>query len=769
MSLRLTPVPTPKPVADLLSGLNPQQAQAVSCTGGPLFIIAGAGSGKTRVLTVRIANLLASGVSAHSILALTFTNKAAKEMKERIETLVGSHGVHGMWVGTFHSMFSRILRRHADLIGHTNSFTIYDADDQLAAVKAVMAMLGISQQLVAPAAVRARISGAKNALISWQDFEREASTPNERQIAQIFQEYEKRLHQSNAMDFDDLLINTIQLFRSQPQVLEEYQDRFRYIMVDEYQDTNKAQYIVISMLARKYRNLCVVGDDAQSIYRWRGADINNILSFKRDYPEATEVRLEQNYRSTKTILTAADSVISRNSRQLKKSLWTENPDGEKIALFSCRDDREEAATIVSYIREQIFNKGTDYKDVAILYRTNAQSQALEDALRRENLPYLIVSGVSFYKRKEVKDTIAYLRLLVNPSDTESILRVINEPARGIGATSLQRLQEHASRYNKTLYQTMLDVGAVEGLQKRIQTQVADFVAMVERFRQHMNQEPPASLAQAYIHATGIMQMYKQQNTDEAEDRYNNIDRVLSHIAEQQDLDATLTLATYLEQVALVSEQDDPQLGSNRVSLMTMHAAKGLEFPLVIIAGLEQGLFPLQKAETDSAEMEEERRLFYVGITRAREMLVLTYAERRFRFGEIGFSRPSLFLSEIDAECLSMTGRVLAATPTSHAGTFTLGEAKQQHRSPYSQLPEKTSYSQIPRPNRYSGAVPPKPGSGPAGDANRYSVGQRVRHPLFGNGRIDSLSGTGSQSKAVVQFESGQRKHLMLSYAKLEIL
>lgn len=770
MTLTLTPMGDGTPAGDLLNGLNAAQAEAVSTTEGPVLIIAGAGSGKTRVLTFRIAYLLRLGVNPSHVLALTFTNKAAQEMKERISHLVGGGVARSMMAGTFHSVFARILRQFADRIGYTSSFTIYDTDDQAAAIKAVMNQLGVSQQVLPVNGVRGRISSAKNSMISWQEYVRSADSVIEKQTGQIFEEYEKRLAQSNAMDFDDLLLNTIRLLEHHPDVLESLQDRFRYLLVDEYQDTNRAQYQVVTMLARKYRNLCVVGDDAQSIYRWRGADIRNILDFERDYPESKVVRLEQNYRSTKTILAAADSVIKRNTKQLKKSLFTDNIEGEKITVLACRDDREEADMIARTIRSRVEKYGYSYKDVAILYRTNAQSQALEDALRRGNTPYHIVSGVSFYKRKEVKDVLAYLRLLVNPNDTESILRVINEPARGIGATTLERVQEFAVRTNSPVFEVLSNIETVPMMQARTAKAVKDFVGIIARYQEMMPELAPASLAQAYIEATGLPQMYKLQQSEEALDRWNNIERLLDHIAEQQELDENMTLINYLEQIALLSDADDPKLGTERIAMMTMHAAKGLEFPLVVIAGLEQGLFPLAKAETDMMEQEEERRLLYVGITRAREQLVLSYAERRYRFGELVFSRPSMFLGEIDKDTLAPSARSMTGNNAREAAPRTAPSSPKQ--SSYSQVGQGESYSQLPMPKRYTSVSQPKPrgvqGPAPEGPSS-VKVGQRVKHPMFGAGTISSVSGTGQSEKATVLFDNGQRKQLMVAFARLEAL
>lgn len=763
--LHLTPQPPVPTPADLLQGLNPQQSLAVSTTEGPLLIIAGAGSGKTRVLTVRMAYLLRMGVHPSHLLALTFTNKAAQEMRDRIGKLVGQSEARSLWAGTFHSVFARMLRSHADRLGYTNTFTIYDADDQVAAIKAVMQQLGINQQNLSPTAVRSRISGAKNAMVSWQEYERQAASISDKQTAQVFAEYERRLRLSNAMDFDDLLLNMIRLLEGHADVLEAYHDKFRYILVDEYQDTNRAQYRVVNLLAKKYRNICVVGDDAQSIYRWRGADIRNILDFERDYPEATVVRLEQNYRSTKVILAAADSVIRNNAKQLKKTLWTDNADGEKITLLACRDDREEADHIVRTIRNRMETRGFSFKDIAILYRTNAQSQALEDALRRANLPYHIVSGVSFYKRKEVKDTLAYLRLLVNPDDSESVLRVINEPIRGIGATTLKRLEAYAGEQRVSLFQVLQSIRSVPQIQSRIAAAIEDFVNLVDRHRALLQELAPASLAQQYLEATGLPRMYKDMNTEESLDRWNNIERVLDHIAEQQELDETLTLSTYLEQVSLVSEQDDPKLGTERVAMMTMHAAKGLEFPLVFIAGMEQGLFPLAKAETDPSEQEEERRLLYVGITRAERELVLSYAEKRFRFGELVYSRPSMFLSEIDPDTLSAAARPrlhsapsIPTAPTAPAAPAAPRAVSATPRGARTG-PKRSEYSQIPAPEPY-------------GQTPEYALiraGMRVKHPMFGVGTVLAVGGSGQTAKATVEFKGGQRKQLMLAYARLEVL
>ncbi len=638
----------------LLEQLNEPQRKAAETLEGPVLILAGAGSGKTRALTYRIAYMIEQGIRPQDILALTFTNKAAGEMKERIAKLVGESKASGVWAGTFHAIFARILRMEAEAIGYTSSYSVYDADDSLSVVKAVMNSLGISQQQYTPNAMRNAISGAKNKHIGVQEYQREAGSIFEKQAGLIYQEYEKRLRANNAMDFDDLLLNVIRLFEMRPDILQRYQERFRYVLIDEYQDTNKAQYTAVAMLTRVHNNICVVGDDAQSIYRWRGADIRNILDFERDYPQAVVLRLEQNYRSTKTILSAANAVISNNADQLKKELWTANDDGELIDVVRCRDDREEAEQIVKYIRQEV-RSGKEYRDIAVLYRTNAQSQAIEDALRRENIPYTIVGGVSFYKRKEVKDTLAYLKLIVNERDSESLQRIVNEPPRGLGKTSLQLIADYAEREGISLFDAYCIAESIPGLQKRAQTAALDFSAMIRRFSGVRNQLRPDELARTLIDATGLLRMYEEDGSDEALDRWNNIQRVLSHIAEYHDKNPDATLEQYVQEIALLSDMDNVDTHGKAVLMMTLHSAKGLEFPMVILPGLERGLYPLSKAEQNKDELEEERRLFYVGITRAEKKLVLLHAEKRYRFGEISYPMPSGFLSEITPELLRPIG------------------------------------------------------------------------------------------------------------------
>ncbi len=757
---------------DILKKLNPSQAQAVSTINGPLLIVAGAGSGKTRVLTYRVAYLIQSGVKPWNILALTFTNKAAGEMKERIKTICGETAARQVWAGTFHSIFARLLRSHAEALGYTNTFSIYDTDDSLSAIRAAMNSLSMSQQLVTPQAVRSVISSAKNQIHSWEDYANSASEFREKNIAKVYEAYEKALRRNNAMDFDDLLLNMIRLLRQNDEQLQKIQSRFTHILVDEYQDTNRAQYIAVKLLASAHRNLCVVGDDAQSIYRWRGADIRNILDFQKDYPEATIVRLEQNYRSTKNILAAADALIRNNRKQIPKTLWTENDDGHTINIYASRDDREEAERVVQIIQSESRGHNLRYNDIAILYRTNAQSQALEDALRRNGVPYTMVSGVSFYKRKEVKDAASYLRLLINPSDAESLMRIVNEPARGLGDTSLQRLRDFAVQENCSLFEAFERAEHCDSLMKRAQKAAQDFAALVNRFRAELNDKAPDDLAREYIEATGLLQMYQLQKTEEAEDRVNNIVRLLTDISEYTLREEEPSLEAYLQQLSLVSDVDEADTRSNRVAVMTLHAAKGLEYPAVIISGVEEGLLPLVKESSHPDEREEERRLFYVGITRACQRLYITYSERRLRFGSVEYSRPSSFLHELPETSIQWHGK----------------RESSYERTRFDSPPSSSSAASPPRyvtPPKRSAAPPPPPPARKAFDdipsTESYSQldsssediplkrGMRVRHKLFGEGTIELVVGVGQQQKVTVLFPGIGRKNLMSKFAKLEVL
>lgn len=760
MSLILKPQ---EKLEDWKGKLNPKQLEAVNHKDGPLLIIAGAGSGKTRVLTSRIAGLIESGVEPWKILALTFTNKAAREMKERIGGIVHPNQAERVWAGTFHSVFARFLRIEAETLGYTSNFSIYDADDQLSAIKTVMDDLKISKQQYSPQAVRSKISSCKNQMMTWKELADSSDRPFDKHAANIFRDYGGLLKRNNAMDFDDLLLNILKLFKLSIDILKTYQQKFQYILVDEYQDTNRAQYLILKQLAAGHNNICVVGDDAQSIYKWRGADIQNILDFQKDYPYAKVVRLEQNYRSTKNILGAADSVIKNNRKQLEKTLWTDNPEGEKIDVLHLEDDRAEASKIAEKIL-QLKAKYSSFNDFAVLYRTNAQSLAIENAFRAKNINYTVVGGLSFFKRKEVKDTIAYLRLLSNPSDGESIKRIINEPPRGIGKTSLQHIENFAYARNVSLYESFEMADQNQNLQKRAVTASRKFTALINTYAEKMSDENEFYILKDFIDETGIIDMYDDIGTQESEDRANNIRQLLTDISIffQENEDGNLD--DYLAQSALASDFDEKDIHSDNVTLMTLHTAKGLEFPVVFIAGLEQGLFPLMRSEFDRDEEEEERRLFYVGITRAKEKLFLSMAKRRMKFGEIAYQPPSNFLSEIDNKFLNFPDRPkkpivntsvprgLFDTPGS-GGNSLKDKFGGEQKSEYSQIPEfEENFSQT--------------GSD---DFNRFKVGDVISHSQFGEGTISGLKGEGARRQAVVRFKSVGRKMLMLKYAKLRMI
>ncbi|MDQ1266334.1 MAG: ATP-dependent helicase UvrD/PcrA [Bacteroidota bacterium] len=746
MAVKLIKFDTDINESDILKGLNREQKEAVSHIRGPLLVIAGAGSGKTRVLTHRIAYMIEKGIPPYSILALTFTNKAADEMKERIGKIVSPEAAAMIWAGTFHSIFARILRREAEKLGYTSSFSIYDADDSLSAVKAVMASMGISPSQYSPQTFRSRISWAKNQMISWQNFSNSIKSTDDRIAADVYKEYEDRLRSNNAMDFDDLLLNFIALLNFSADTLEFYQNRFENILVDEYQDTNRAQYIAIQLLAAKKRNLCVVGDDAQSIYRWRGADIRNILDFQKDYTEAKAIRLEQNYRSTKNILAAAANVIRNNQRQIQKKLWTDNEEGEKIEVLTCDNEYDEAEKIAKSIRKRIL-AGEPYNNFSVLYRTNAQALVIENSLRQYDLPYIIVGGIAFYQRKEIKDVLAYLRLLANPRDAEALLRVVNEPPRGIGNVSLNHIKSFASDRNVSLIDAFGMVNEVSELQQRAVNAVSKFSDFIKEFRVRAENEQLKDLIRIYIEATGLLQMYKEMNTEDALDRWNNIGAFISNIENYFLTNPTASLVDYLQKISLVSDIDEKDISGNKIALMTLHSAKGLEFNTVFIAGLEHGLFPFAKSEDNPEEIEEERRLFYVGITRARMKLFLTYALKRSRFGETTNQKPSHFLKELDKNLLLINGRQESA-PKNNGNIY---QPQKKSAPVFDDIPKHESYSQIPE------------------YGNDLRVGDRVRHGKFGKGKILGISGEGLSRQALVNFESVGRKRLIMQYANLQKL
>ena len=737
-----------------LEELNPVQREAVSAIDGPVLIVAGAGSGKTRVLTYRAAHLIDRGIAPQSVLALTFTNKAAEEMKGRIAGLVGE-GSRGIWMGTFHSIFARLLRFEAERLGYQRSFTIYDSDDSLSLIRSIMNSLGIPGHQFSPQGVRSRISLAKNSMVSPKKYRETSTDPMAEKTALIFEEYERRLKKSNAMDFDDLLLKPLELFSHHKDVLERYQYRFRYILVDEYQDTNRVQYRLLRELARLSRNICVVGDDAQSIYAFRGADIRNILDFEKDYPDCKVFRLEENYRSTRTILAAADGIIRNNVDQIPKKLWTSNEPGEPITLQTCEDDREEGYKVVSAVQEESLRRKLDLKDFAVLYRTNAQSRSIEDALRRNGIPYIIVGGVAFYKRKEIKDILSYLSVIANPADTESLLRIINVPARGIGDTTVGKIRGLADEHRTPLLK-FLPSRHLEGIiADRTLKAVRQFHDLLTRYISLRGEMSVGELARALVDEIGVLQALKEENTSESLNRRENIQELVSALTEFSDKQQEAKLEDFLAEVSLVSDVDTAEFGRNAVTLMTLHAAKGLEFPVVFITGLEEGLFPLGGAETERKELEEERRLMYVGVTRAKQKLYLSWAITRYRFGELSYSSKSRFLDEIDPALLLQEGGIRhASRPYRRPGAPAAGVPVTRRRKT---APDDTE--------KYFSDVTPEYES-ESQDAFHVKVGSRVVHESFGNGRILALDGSGDNTRAVVEFESIGRKNLMLKYANL---
>jgi DNA helicase-2/ATP-dependent DNA helicase PcrA len=732
-----------------LNQVNLKQLEAIKSAQGPVIVVAGPGSGKTRVLTYRIAHLINIGVPAYQVLALTFTNKAANEMKERITKIVGEKSKH-LWMGTFHSIFARLLRIECEKIGYGRNFSIYDTQDSVALIKSIMSSLGISTQQYNPQAVRSRISWAKNHLVAPEEYLEQATDFSEEKTGKIFIEYRKKLKQNNAMDFDDLLLKPIELLTGHKKILESYQDRFRFILIDEYQDTNRAQYVLIKLLADKYRNICVVGDDAQSIYAFRGADIRNILDFERDYPEVKIIRLEQNYRSTKTILSAADGLIKKNIDQIPKNLWTENDEGGKIILLECEDDADEGQSIVSSIYTESHRHKFQFKDFAIMYRTNAQSRSLEDALRKNSIPYTIIGGVEFYQRKEVKDVLAYLRVLVNPNDDECFLRIVNFPGRGLGDVALQNLKKFAEAKSPNLLCAAGMAGDIGGMTPRARTSFNTLASLFKKYLKLKSEISISELARALVDEIGILHLLKEEGTPEAMSRWENVQELLSAITEFTDKTQEATLENFLQDVALVSSVDKWDDKFNAVTLMTLHSAKGLEFPVVFIAGLEEGLLPFYNSNIDRKDLEEERRLFYVGMTRAMKILFLSHARLRFRFGELSYQTPSQFLDEIDETLLDKVKHTRKSIPADAIGMKISSPRRKKIKS-------DSSYFSDEMPDYESSS------------ANELQMGTIVEHDVFGRGKVLHVAGRGDSLKAVIDFNSVGRKNLMLKYAQLKIV
>ncbi|MEX1136887.1 MAG: UvrD-helicase domain-containing protein, partial [Balneolales bacterium] len=742
----------------ILAQVNEQQRKAVGHTDGPLLIIAGAGSGKTRVLTYRIANLLAlEKAKPWEVLALTFTNKSAREMKSRIENLVGPEA-RQLWMGTFHSIFSRILRYECEHIGYNKDFSIYDTVDSDRAIKGILQELNIDIKEIKPRAVRFIISGAKNQLISPGEFQNKFVQSTLDDIAaRVYAIYLNRLKQHNAMDFDDLLIKPIELFSQHPDILEKYQDRFKYILIDEYQDTNHAQYKVTRMLADKHKNICVVGDDAQSIYSFRGADISNILNFKEDYPDAVEVPLEQNYRSTKHILKCADSIIKQNKNRLEKTLWTENLDGNTITMLDNYNERDEANRIASYINELKLKKGYSLSDFAILYRTNYQSRVFEDSLRRKGLSYQLVGGISFYQRKEIKDVVAYLKLLVNPQDEESLLRVINEPARGIGDKSLKQITQEARAQNVPMWNIL---GGIQetSIYKPAKKRIEEFVETIRKARKKVDTKSLVDVTKDILEETGYVKQFVEENSHESLSRRENVMELLNAISYFEKSTENPSLSTFLQDISLVTDLDAHDENTPSVTLMTIHASKGLEFPVVFVVGLEEELFPIGGRNGDEVDMEEERRLFYVAITRAERELFFSFARNRYKFGEEKQNPRSRFLDEVDP----------AVVRTETGGTIKQRDSfnlNHKHSGAYEDYDWRTPVAGV---KKRSPATSTSVHYDTA-DSSDLQVGARVSHQKFGAGKIISMEGSGDKTKVVVFFQKHGQKKLMLKFAKLQVL
>ena len=735
---------------NLAGELNPDQVKAASYVDGPLLVLAGAGSGKTRVLTYRIAYLVEQlGIDPYHILAVTFTNKAAAEMKDRIDRMLGQGDVP-QWVGTFHSLSARILRREAETLGFRRDFVIYDGDDQLALIRRMMKDLEISEKRFAPEAVRSHISGAKDQLISAGEYKTQHGDFFEQQVvSRVYEAYQRALEDCNALDFDDLIMRLAVGYATHPDLLNRYQERFQYILVDEYQDTNRAQYEWINRLARKYRNLCVVGDDDQSIYAWRGADIRNILEFEKDYPEARVVRLEQNYRSTQLILKAGNAVIRNNKGRKGKELWTNNPSGERIGLVETLDDRDEARWISRKLQEMRTETGRVLRDFTLLYRTNAQSRTLEDELRRAGLPYVIVGGLRFYERKEVKDVLAYLKILVNGRDVISFRRMVNTPARGLGAVSVGRVEqlavERGTDYVEALYRA--GEAGLSGKGARTAVALGEFLL---RLRSRLSEISGAEAARSLLEKTGYLRELELEAVKnvEAETRVQNVNELMAALEEATERPdegrEAVGLDEFLEEVALVTDVDRWDESVDRVTLMTLHNAKGLEFPIVFITGMEDGLFPISRAMESPADLEEERRLCYVGITRAQERLFLTHANLRRRYGGTTTSLRSRFVDEIPDELVSRESTSRFYTRSSW------------------QRDEKAADSPF-----EDDITSPRMVQTPTGRV-RISRGQDVKHPVWGKGRIVQVAGSGDDLRATIRF-SDTTKKVIVKYAALEMI
>jgi len=795
-----------------LDELNEVQRKAVECTEGPVMIIAGAGSGKTRVLTYRIAHLMKKGVDPFNILALTFTNKAAREMKERIAKIVGQSEAKNLWMGTFHSVFARILRTEAEKLGYPNNFTIYDTDDSKSLIKTILKEQGLDDKIYKPGSVLARISSAKNNLISASQYLNNAQLLEEDRMAVkpkmgiVYQQYSSRCFKAGAMDFDDLLFNTNILLRDFPKVLYKYQNQFKYILVDEYQDTNFSQYVIVKQLAAAFRNICVVGDDAQSIYAFRGANIQNILNFEKDYPELHTFKLEQNYRSTKNIVGAANTVIAKNKEQLKKNVFTTNEEGEKIKVVKTDSDNAEGNFVANSIFETKMNEQAPNKHFAILYRTNAQSRAMEEALRRQNIPYRIYGGLSFYQRKEIKDLLAYYRLTINNHDEEALKRIINYPARGIGDTTMDKIVVAANDHDVSLWTIIENINQFDiGLNAGTKTRVDEFASMIKSFSAMLKSHNAYDLGNHIATHCGIVRDLYADKSPEGVSRYENIQELLNGLKEFSETEIETiedikepenstpaneqafengklfadeipeplpnttapTLDIFMQDIALLTDADkesQTEEDKNKVVLMTIHAAKGLEFPYVYIVGLEENLFPSQMSLTSRTDLEEERRLFYVALTRAEKRVTLSYSTTRYRWGNLIYSEPSRFIEELDQQYLDLpkedNNRLFAEEEFGNKQKISTGKSQQQ--------------TFVQRPVMGKKLVKVNSASKNTSDFDTESlrnlqVGMHVEHERFGSGKVISMEGNFPNNKATVFFEGVGQKQLLIKFAKLKIV
>lgn len=740
---------------DCTYGLNPQQAEAVINTEGPMLIMAGAGSGKTKVLTCRVANLLQKGVRPYRILAITFTNKAAAEMRERVNNMSGP-AAKDVWLFTFHAFCARFLRMEIDkLPGYGGNFAIYDTADSQNLIKQILKEMNLDDKRFQPSGILSRISNAKNALQDAASFARQAGDFYEQKVADIYSRYEQKLQLNNALDFDDLLMLSIKLLQENKEVREKYQDRFDYLLVDEYQDTNHAQYLLTKFLAAKHRNICVVGDADQSIYGWRGADIQNILDFEKDYPDAKVIKLEQNYRSTQIILDAANAVIENNTGRKPKNLWTENKSGADIIYFQAVDERDEARFVIEQLQNLQRTENKKLGDMAILYRTNTQSRIFEEMLIKSGISYNMVGGLKFYERKEIKDIIAYLRLIFNPADSLSLLRIINVPKRGIGDASLAKIQAYAAANNVSLFEAVSNAAAIDGLSSRFVSKLDDLAGIIFELMNLANEAPVEDLIDRVLHDTGYLEELENERTPQAQSRIDNLHELISVAQEFAKSEEENNLENFLAHVALVSDIDDTELGEDAITLMTLHSSKGLEFPVVFLVGMEEGLFPHARTLMDETEIEEERRLCYVGITRAKEKLFLSSTKMRTIYGNTVTYPPSRFLQEIPARLVKTIKR---------QERFSALENFKQVSEKYSARPQKPASTFNPH-----SFMPQKPAAAAGGTGTRFNTGDRVSHSKWGEGMVVSVKDSPDGQEVKVAFAGAGVRSLLTKYAVLKKL